>query len=445
MARFTGDGSDDTFSGTAQRDVIFGNGGYDTLRGFGGSDRIYGGDDQDELLGGDGNDHLEGGADDDYLYGENGNDAMSGDDGSDVLIGGVGNDMLIGGSGDDALRGEAGVDYFDGGDGFDFAALALDTATQGAVADLRNGVVSNDGYGNVETLVSIEGLRGTYYADRLYGNDAANQLSTGVGDIVHGAGGEDTFFVSSLARARLDGGSGSDTLWFLQTRTYADGVGAVVTEQAQTGITVNLATSQVVDDGFGASAKVVGFENVLAGGLNDRLTGDGSANILSGDYGDDVIAGGPGTDTLIGGRGADRLIGGGAGDVFSWGYYAEFFEIGGDTSIDIVQDFSKGDKLDLRPTGAPLEFLGTADFDNARYAIRYEIRDGDTYVFSRTYTPLDQVDLEIKLVGIHNLTADDFINLRTASAFTTAADHSDVSLHVFLATHLGALGDIPVA
>lgn len=55
------------------------------------------------------------------------------------------------------------------------------------------------------------------------------------------------------------------------------------------------------------------IENLVGGGLDDVLTGDGGANFISGGAGDDVINGGAGDDLLLDDFGAD-IVSGGAGD-----------------------------------------------------------------------------------------------------------------------------------
>ena len=133
------------------------------------------------------------------MYGGNGNDAMRG---------GLGNDAMYGGANNDLLRGGGGVDYFDGGsddgEGFngigDRVSFFEQRATQGVVADLRTGVISNDGFGNVETMVGIESLGGdTAYIDTFYGNDSRNYLTAGRGDYIYGFGGDDVLQMAAAA------------------------------------------------------------------------------------------------------------------------------------------------------------------------------------------------------------------------------------------------------
>lgn len=443
MARYRGDNSDNTFRGTDAADVIFGRAGYDVLYGLGGNDRIDGGIDDDELFGGDGDDIISGGKGADYLYGESGDDVLSGDSGADVIVGGSGNDTLTGGAGDDFMRGGAGVDHFDGGAGFDSVALSDATATQGVVADLATGVVTNDGFGNSEMLVSVEGLYGSYFADTFSGTDADNFFGVSVGDTVLGAGGDDTFLVASVEGTSFDGGEGKDTLELaLGSRTYFASDGSLVTDSAEHGAKVDLQRSTITDS-YDASARITGFENVDGTYFDDRILGTSHANVLFGDGGNDLIRGGPGADLINGGFNNDTLYGGSDSDVFNWGGFFEYFSILDWAEEDTVCDFTDGDELDIRPFGTPLTFIGTAEFgDNVR-AIRYEIDGNDTIVYARDHF-FARIDLTIRLIGVHGVSADDFINLRDSSQPLVAPDFHQ-STDIFAATHLGALGDLPIA
>ena len=229
-------GSDDRidrFIGTNAANHFWGQGGGDYFNGRSGDDILDGGNDGDILYGEDGDDRIIGGAGQDYLDGGVGTDtvvyagssggvtvnlaegtARGGDaDGpaqivgrgtvirhdilagfenavgsslGDHLIGNAQANKLSGGSGDDTLTGQGGADILNGGAGNDMVDYA--DATRGVRLNLASGRVGDDIY------VSIEGLSGTGYDDRLQGDAAANALL--------GQGGADT----------LIGGRGDDTL-----------------------------------------------------------------------------------------------------------------------------------------------------------------------------------------------------------------------------------------
>ena len=93
--------------------------------------------------------------------------------------------------------GEGGVDSYDGGAGTDW--MQFDTTDRGGGAinvDLSrgSGQIIDDGYGNTETVVSVEGIGGSIFDDTIKGNSKANELHGGEGnDTLTGGGGKDKF------------------------------------------------------------------------------------------------------------------------------------------------------------------------------------------------------------------------------------------------------------
>jgi hypothetical protein len=161
LATQVGTTADDTLTGTSGPDVIFGWDGNDIIRGLGGDDRICAGT------------------------------------GADDVRGGPGSDVLQGGRGSDRLVGNAGNDTFDGGRGSDTASFA--SSATAVNASLSNGAASGQGD---DTLVGVEDVVGSAFADRLTGDEGANRLFGKDGrDILDGAGGIDF----------LDGGAGLDS------------------------------------------------------------------------------------------------------------------------------------------------------------------------------------------------------------------------------------------
>ena len=223
----------------------------DLLIGDNSSNRLTGGDGDDELRGGTGTDFLQGGRGEDTLRGGSANDRLEGGDGKDFLAGDQGNDRLEGGNGDDILSGGAGGDIVDGGSGDDLASYFSSDA--GVVIDLEEGTVQG-GHAEGDTLISIEHVQGSGYADALGGDENDNFLVGGRGDDV------------------LWGGAGNDILL----------------------------------GGYGDNSD--GGIDLLAGGPGDDfLHGGGGTDVLDGGEGDDFLYGGRGTDGLHGGEGADTF------------------------------------------------------------------------------------------------------------------------------------------
>jgi Ca2+-binding RTX toxin-like protein len=207
-------------------------------------------------------------------------DALTGDDGSN---------RLAGDDGDDWLKGGGGADTLDGGDGNDTATY-LDYGS-GVTVNLGSGTGSG-GAAEGDTLIDIENLYGTAYADTLTGDAGGNILHGDDGDdTLRGAGGKDTLKGGNGAD-ELSGGSSSDT--------------AIYTGSTA-GVVVNLTTGT----GSGGAAEgdtLTSIENLVGSAYADALTGDGYANWLYGEDGHDVLWGGGGADTLYGGDGVDTAI-----------------------------------------------------------------------------------------------------------------------------------------
>ena len=370
MADIFGDDFDNILFGVAgEINYIFGLGGNDTL---------YGSDYQEPTaessrFGGIGGDLLRGGAGDDLLYGGGGDDTLYGDDGS--LGTAVGNDQLFGGDGNDFLRGGQGLDYFDGGAGFDRISLYHLNATQAAYASLKDGVVYNDGYGNTEYFVNVEGLgQGTVFADTFEGDNGENYFLVDTGDVLTMLGGDDFVQVSG-APALIDGGSGTDTIvQFISSTNTADTDGDGFAEFLYTtnGVIVDLSlkSGQLVDDGFGNSGDIRKVENVGGSAFADIITGDNKDNAITGYLGADVLTGGKGRDVFIyeNATDSDALTG----------------------ALDTITDFDdKKDTIDL--SGLADESLsGTLSFTGSAFTGAA----GDVAVFAMSGTSLVAVDLD---------------------------------------------------
>lgn len=268
-------------------------------------------------------------------------DTLVGAAGDDTLSGLGGDDVLRGGDGDDVLDGGAGADVLDGGPGFDIASYA--NATAGVTVSLATGT-GTAGEASGDTLLSIEGLRGSAYSDRLTGDAGANILWGGAGnDTLDGGAGAD----------RMEGGPGNDIY-------YVDNPGDLVIELAGEGkdlvwTRIDYTLPDNVEDGRVQGS--VGL--VLRGnGLANALTGGNGADILYGLDGNDTLVGGGGNDELFGGDGDDVLRGGAGQDRLTGGPGADRFQFSSisDSPVskpDEILDFQRGtDLIDLSPIDA---------------------------------------------------------------------------------------------
>jgi len=218
-----------------------------------------------------------------------GNDTLTGSAGDDDLFGFAGDDTLNGGKGSDFLDGGSGKDTFNGGDGDDqlsYQSSYYDrSATHGITVNAVAGTVI-DPWGNSETFTSVEGFRGTKFADVMTGSNVNEQFA--------GLGGRDT----------IDGGGGIDTVRYDRD----DRQGGIA------GVSVDLG-SGVAIDGYGRTDKLSNIENIRATESDDTLVGSNGANMFRGLGGDDSLDGGLGADNMRGGAGDDKYYVDNAGDI----------------------------------------------------------------------------------------------------------------------------------
>ncbi|GJE27980.1 DUF642 domain-containing protein [Methylobacterium organophilum] len=206
-------------------------------------------------------------------------ESVIGSAGADMLIGDAAANLLSGGAGNDTLVGGAGADTLDGGAGRDTADYSASAA--GVSVDLSTGIVGG-GDAQGDTLVSIENILGSAFADR---------LAAGVpGSLLVGGAGDDTL-VAGLGADTLDGGSGRDIADY---------------SASSAGVTVDLAAGSA-SGGDAAGDTLVSIESVVGSAFADRLTAGTTGSLLSGGAGDDTLVAGLGADTLDGGAGRDTV------------------------------------------------------------------------------------------------------------------------------------------
>ena len=394
----------DTLGGDDGADSLVGGLGVDNLDGGAGNDTVVGGDDSDTLYGGFDNDLLQGGFGFDILSGEEGrdtlqggadDDALYGGDDDDRLEGGDGADFLDGGTGDDVMFGGAGDDSFDGGDGLDVVSYVGSLA--GLTAHLTT-PASNTGAATGDTYVRVEGLIGTSYNDRLFGDGANNVLAGGGGaDLLNGGAGSDTasyqFATSSVtanlaAPAQNAGEATGDTYFSIENltgSTYADTLRGTSAANVLNGgggadslyggagddrYVVDDAGDMVVELAGEGADTIESSASFSLSGLNVEtlvLTGTGAIN-GTGSTGADALIGNAGANILNGGAGADTLTGGAGLDTF-------FFSTPlGSTNVDQVLDFSSADDT-IRLARATFTTLSLGALPGAAFVVAETAQD----------------------------------------------------------------------
>lgn len=354
-------GDADTFisienaTGSALGDYLIGNGQSNTLDGRAGDDTLLGGGGDDTLIGGRGSDVMDGGGGLDTVdysrdveagathgvtvnllgnaprvnlaadtaidsFGDTDTVAnirnVIGTQFADVIYGGNHANTIEAGAGDDLLIGGLDNDVLDGGDGVDTVDYSFDdngTATHGALVNLSGqtftttmgtvGPRSAIGlYGDIDTLVDIENVTGSAFADYLIGNGQSNTLRGGDGnDSLFGGDGSDTL-IGGRGEDTMDGGGGLDTVDY----------GA---EGGDRGVIVNLLGDGPLNqydlladeaiDTFGYKDKIPNVRHVIGTAFADIIYGGNHANTIKAGAGDDFLHGGVDDDNLYGGAGTD--------------------------------------------------------------------------------------------------------------------------------------------
>ncbi len=224
------------------------------------------------------------------------------------ILGGAGDDIIRSGYGDDVIEGGAGADLINGGLGEDWASYEGSTA--GITLDFRTGVgygVGGDASG--DTVLNVENIIGSDYADAIKGDVNANTLRGLNGaDDLRGFGGADT----------LDGGAGADVLF-------------------------GFADNDILDGGAGADI-MVGGDGADVFRFDDGDTGRGADSDIIKDFtADDILdlsaidaitGGGDDAFTLLSFNGAFSGAGGEARFIGSAGNWTLQYDLDGDQVPD---------------------------------------------------------------------------------------------------------------
>jgi serralysin len=219
------------------------------------------------------------------------------------------------------------------------AALGLGPVAQATYDANMAALKANPAVGRLTDNVGIaygaiiENAIGGSGNDTILGNSFDNVLTGNAGNDIIGAGaGNDT----------LDGGAGDDTmLGGIGDDLFIVGeVGDVVIELADEGRDT---VRSSIDYALGANV-----EDLVLTGNAVSGTGNELGNVITGNALGNRLNGGAGDDRLIGGDGVDYLTGGAGNDIFVAEINAT--KVGsksGAISLDVILDFSAGDKIDL--------------------------------------------------------------------------------------------------
>ncbi|MGC4095942.1 MAG: calcium-binding protein [Nitrospira sp.] len=342
------------------------------------------------------------------LIGTNSNNTLTGTTAADTMVGRGGNDQLLGNGGNDRLNGGTQNDILNGGTGIDTAdysnvvigGLTYIGATAGVTVNLNVTSAQNTVGAGTDTLVSIENLIGTNFADALAGNGAANVL-TGLGgnDVMAGAAGNDQL-LGGDGNDLLGGGTGNDLLNGGAGNDAVDystiTIGGQAIPGATAGVTVNLSLAGAQNTGGAGTDTLVSIEDLNGSNFNDTLTGTSGNNVLKGRAGNDTLNGGAGNDKLLGEGGDDILNGGDGNDTASYATAtsavtidseAEHFITGGGAGIDTFVSIENFIGSEFNDTvrgyfgGDVPSFIsggGGNDQMTARYSSRYFTLNGDS-------------------------------------------------------------------
>ncbi len=189
------------------------------------------------------------------------------------------------------------------------ATVEYTRATSAITVDLNTGLVS--GWSN-DTLIGIQSVIGTYYADVIKGNNQNNGLFGGRGaDTIDGRSGNDSIS-SDNAKATLKGGAGDDLILpgpgGAKLIDGGLGVDSIDLNYTLAAATVDLGTQSMVIGGV--TSTYAGVEGVTGTQFDDTLVGSEGDNVIVGGAGNDVLRGLGGRDKLWGSSEVDSMDGG---------------------------------------------------------------------------------------------------------------------------------------
>jgi Ca2+-binding RTX toxin-like protein len=182
----------------------------------------------------------------------------------------------------------------------------------------------------------------------------------------------------------------------------------------------NISDEPVYEDLFLEVYKYYDDENSVAygdawiGNTLNKITGGKKAETLVGTKGQDDIYGMEGNDKITGGENQDFLTGGKGNDIFIFKSITDTLPNLG----DIVTDFTKGDKIDLKLIDANVDLAKDQAFTKPTIGEEFSgsfTKAGQLFfdtTFNILYGNVDkdpEADFEIELSGVTKLVAGDFV------------------------------------
>jgi len=316
---------------------------------------------------------------------------INGTAGADSLSGTIKAEKLYGLAGNDTFAGTGGADRIDGGADFDTVSYAA--SLEGVTVDLAAGTGAG-GDAESDTLLAIEGLRGSAFDDVLTGSVGQDDLRGGAGndrivggandDVIEGGAGADILIggagndiIYALTRAdgsledEVQGGDGIDELRVGGNPALgiAGSTNAAIIDLSIEG-TLPSSIEHVVGTDLADTIRGNEYNNRLLGGLgNDQLYGGTGNDTLYGGAGDDILAGEGGDDKLYGEDGDDRLIGGAGADQFYGGLGSDTLDYrtsGTGVTINFTANTAAGG--DAERGGLTDSFVGVENVDGSDFA-----------------------------------------------------------------------------
>ena len=310
------------------------------------------------------------------INGTAGADTLNGTSADDEINGLGGNDLLIAGGGRDTLNGGTGADTMDGSGGY--AVFYVDDPNDVVIASRGSLVITSASFtisarngGEIAEVRAASGagpidLAGTFYPERLVGNESANVINGGLPllslsrDSLIGLGGDDTYVVYGTNNLVFeDADQGFDTVLVGFNTEAAEQVYSLASPRDLTGISsVEVLAMQDATATFASTLNGNAFDQTIVGNAGaNRITGGGGRDTLIGLGGDDTYGVSTGDQTVIrenAGGGSDTVLVGSTGIgnptyVLAGGVSIEFLTAGSAAGTDRLN--LTGNELSQQITG----------------------------------------------------------------------------------------------